>query len=45
MGINNGKERLKVPKKIDLTGMTFGRLTVISESSIRKQNNVCWNCL
>ena len=40
----------KEPKKrgvkvIDLTGMRFGRLTVIKKSKIRKNNAVCWECL
>lgn len=32
-------------KKIDLTGRTFGRLTVLGESDARKNNKVSWRCL
>lgn len=31
-------------KKIDLTNQRYGRLTVMYESSIRKQNRVTWHC-
>lgn len=33
-----------MPKKIDLTGLRFGRLTVISESPTKKWNKVAWVC-
>lgn len=33
-----------MPKKIDLTGQRFGKLTVIKESAERKGGRVCWEC-
>lgn len=33
-----------MPKKIDLTGQRFGKLTVIKESAERKNGRVCWEC-
>ena len=29
----------------DITGLKFGKLTVISKSDIRKDRKVCWNCI
>ena len=37
-----------MPKKIDLVGMKFGMLTVVSEASptyVSGQKKICWNCL
>lgn len=31
-------------KKKDLTGMVFGRWTVIKESAVRSNSHVCWEC-
>lgn len=33
-----------MPKKIDLTGQTFGRLTVMYELLERKNGKVQWHC-
>lgn len=32
-------------KFIDLTGKVFGRLTVISQNPVRKNKQICWNCI
>jgi hypothetical protein len=34
-----------MPKKIDLTGQKFGKLTVLYESPKRSGGHVCWHCL
>jgi hypothetical protein len=34
-----------MPKKIDLIGQVFGRLTVIEDAGKNKHNNVIWKCL
>lgn len=39
------KPKKKGKKSIDLTGMRFGRLTVIKRSDIYKNNEACWECL
>lgn len=33
-----------MPKKIDLTGQRFGKLTVIKEHPERKGGRICWEC-
>lgn len=33
-----------MPKKIDLTGRRYGRLTVIEESQVKIRNKVSWIC-
>lgn len=33
-----------MPKRTDLTGLTFGRLTVLGYSHIDTRGYVCWNC-
>lgn len=33
-----------MPKRIEMIGKKFGKLTVIEESSIRKNGAICWIC-
>lgn len=34
-----------MPKIKDLTGQCFGRLTVVKMSNVRKNNQICWDCI
>ena len=37
-------EDKKMPKKLNLIGQTFGRLTVIEKTNLRKRGCVVWKC-